>query len=91
MTSPVPWDPVTVTLHSSRSLEEEEPIRNVSAVKSNWTAFDLIGNVMMRDALEVSEMDRVLSSVLSVYTAESFVPKVIGVGMEKKIARMASC
>ena len=35
-------------------------------------------------------MDRVLSSVLSVYTAESFVPKVIGVGMEKKIARMAS-
>ena len=57
MTSPVPWDPGTVTLHSSRSLEEEESIQWVSAVKTDRTAFDLIGNVMMSDTPEISETD----------------------------------
>ena len=88
MASPVPWDPATVTLQGARSLEEEESIRYVQAVKTDRTAFDSIGNVMMRDSPEVGETDRVLLSVSSVYTAESFVPKVIAVGTARTIAPM---
>ena len=69
MTSPVPWDPVTVMLQGARSLEEEKSIRYVLAVKTNRTAGDSIGNMMMRDAPEICETDRVLLSVSSVYTA----------------------
>ena len=66
-------------------------MRYVSAVKTNRTMFDSIGNVMMRaDAPEIGDTDRVLSSVSSVYSAESFVPKVVRVGTERTIARMAS-
>ena len=90
MTSPVPWDPATVTLQGARSLEEEKSIRYVQAVKTDRTAFDSSGNLMMRDAPEIGETDRVLSSVSSVYTAESFVPKVIAVGKARTIARMES-
>ena len=70
MTSPVPWDPATVTLRRHSSPEEEELMRYVSAVKTNRTMFDSIGNVMMRaDAPEIGDTDRVLSSVLSVHSA----------------------
>ena len=85
MTSPVPWDPATVTLQSARSLEEEKTIWYVQGAKTDQTAFDSIGNVMMRDSPEVGETDRVLSSVSSVYTAESFVPKVIAVGQPEQL------
>ena len=45
-------------------------MRYVSAVKTNRTMFDSIGNVMMRaDAPEIGDTDRVLSSVLSVHSA----------------------
>ena len=90
MTSPVQWDPATVTLQTARSREEEKSIQYVQAVKTDRTAFDSIGNVMMRDSPEVGETDRVLSSVSSVYTAESFVPKIIAVGTARTIARMES-
>lgn len=91
MTSPVPWDPATVTLRRHSSPEEEELMRYVSAVKTNRTMFDSIGNVMMQaDAPEIGDTDRVLSSVSSVYSAESVVPKVVRVGTERTIARMAS-
>ena len=66
-------------------------MRYVSAVKTNRTMFDSIGTVMMRaDAPEIGDTDRVLSSVSSVYSAESFVPTVVRVGTERTIARMAS-
>ena len=57
MTSPVPWDPATVTLRTARSLEEEKSIQYVQAVKTDRSAFDLIGSVMMRDAPEIGETD----------------------------------
>ena len=63
-------------------------MRYVSAVKTDRMAFDSSGKVLMRDAPEVGETDRVLSSVLSVYSAESFVQKVISVGTDRTIARM---
>ena len=91
MTSPVPWDPATVTLRRHTSPEDEELLRYVSAVKTNRTKIDSIGNVMMRaNAPEIGDTDRVLSSVSSVYSAESFVPKVIRAGTDRTIARMAS-
>ena len=90
MTSPVPWDPVTVTLRSP-SPEEEETMRYISAVKTNRMIYDSIGKAMMRDDVpEIGDSDRVLSSVSSVYSPEPFVQKVLQVGTERMIARMES-